>query len=323
MIKEKPTFVKYKRPSLYFHPHIETIAPALTRKIKDFSYTERKRITTLDNDFLDLDLVKNGSDAVVILSHGLEGSSARPYIRGMARAVSKAGFDVIAWNYRGCSEEMNRQLRFYHSGATEDLQLIVDFALENDYRSIHLIGFSLGGNITLKYVGEQGSNVNPQIESAVAFSVPLDLHTSCLQISKPGNFLYAKRFLKNLKAKITEKAHLMPGKIDTAPLPKLRTLIDFDDCYTAPIHGFKDAVTYYHECSSLRFVDNVRVPTLIVNALNDPFLSKECYPLTRWKDHAYITFEAPKQGGHVGFTEFRNDGIFWSEKRAISFIKTS
>ncbi|MEM6523734.1 MAG: alpha/beta fold hydrolase [Bacteroidota bacterium] len=315
--------MKYKRPSFYFHPHIETIAPALTRKIKDFSYSERKRINTPDDDFLDLDLVNDGNESVVILSHGLEGNSTRPYIKGMARALSKAGFDVVAWNYRGCSEEINRQLRFYHSGATDDLQLIIDFAIESGYQSIHLIGFSLGGNITLKYMGEQGIHVNSYIQSAVAFSVPLDLHTSCIQISKPGNFLYAKRFLKNLKAKVKAKAQVMPDKIDTRPLPKLKALIDFDDCYTAPIHGFKDAVTYYHKCSSIRFVDNIRVPSLIVNALNDPFLSKECYPVSRFNDHDYVTFETPQQGGHVGFTEFKTDGIFWSEKRAVNFIKAN
>lgn len=313
--------MKYKRPPLYFHPHIETIAPALLRKIKDFAYSGRKRISTPDNDFLDLDLVQNGSKSVAILSHGLEGNSSRPYILGMARAVNQVGHDVIAWNYRGCSEEVNRQLRFYHSGATDDLQVIIDYALELGYESIHLIGFSLGGNITLKYLGEQSAGVNASIKSAVAFSVPLDLYTSCVQISKPGNFMYAKRFLRSLKEKIRIKALSMPDKIDTRPLKGLKTLIDFDDHYTAPIHGFKDAVTYYHDCSSIRFVDYINTPTLVVNALNDPFLSKECYPVDRLREHEFVTFETPDQGGHVGFTELKSDGIYWSEKRAVNFIK--
>ncbi|MEM9857038.1 MAG: alpha/beta fold hydrolase [Bacteroidota bacterium] len=312
--------MKYKRPALYFHPHIETIAPALTRKVKDFSFSERQRVTTPDGDFLDIDLVKNDRSSVVILSHGLEGNSSRPYILGMARAASIAGHDVMAWNYRGCSEEMNRKLRFYHSGATDDLQLIIDHAFKSGYRSIHLIGFSLGGNITLKYLGEQSSGVNSSIKSAVTFSVPLDLHSSCIQISRPGNFLYAKRFLKNLKAKIRAKAELMPDKIDTRPLEDIKTLIDFDDNYTAPIHGFKDAVDYYTQCSSIHFLDKISTPTLIVNALNDPFLSKECYAGEKLIKHKFITFEAPEQGGHVGFTELKNDGIFWSEKRAMKFI---
>ncbi|MEO1098627.1 MAG: alpha/beta fold hydrolase [Bacteroidota bacterium] len=260
---------------------------------------------------------------MAILSHGLEGNSTRPYILGMARAVANSGYDVLAWNYRGCSEEMNRKLRFYHSGATDDFQVIIDHALKIGYTSIHLIGFSLGGNITLKYLGEQGRGVNSSIKSAVAFSVPLDLYTSCIQISKPGNFLYAKRFLRNLKEKIRIKARSMPDKIDTSPLKGLKTLIDFDDHYTAPIHGFKDAVTYYHDCSSIRFVDDIEIPTLIVNALNDPFLSKECYPVDRLREHEFVTFEAPGQGGHVGFTELKSDGIYWSEKRAVNFIKTN
>lgn len=315
--------MKYKRPSLYFHPHIETIAPALLRKIKNFSYSERQRISTPDNDFLDIDLLKNGNTSVAILSHGLEGNSTRPYILGMARAVVNSGYDVLAWNYRGCSEEMNRKLRFYHSGATDDLQVIIDHALKTGYTSLHLIGFSLGGNITLKYLGEQGKGVNSSIKSAVTFSVPLDLHTSCIQISKPGNFLYAKRFLRNLKKKIRIKARSMPDKIDTGPLKGLKTLIDFDDHYTAPIHGFKNAVTYYHDCSSIRFVDDIKIPTLIVNAMNDPFLSKECYPFDQLHEHQFVTFEAPDQGGHVGFTELKSDGIYWSEKRAVNFIKAN
>lgn len=313
--------MKYKRPKLYIHPHIETIAPALLRKIRDFEYSERVRIDTPDNDFLDLDLLKNGNRSVIILSHGLEGNSTRPYILGMARAVSKAGFDVIAWNYRGCSNEINRQLRFYHSGATDDLQVVIDFALASGYGNIYLIGFSLGGNITLKYLGEQGQGVSPSIRSAVAFSVPLDLYTSCIQISRPSNFMYAQRFLRNLKEKVRLKAAQLPGKIDIKPLKKIKTILDFDDHYTAPIHGFKNALNYYHECSSIRFVDGIKVPTLIVNALNDPFLSKECYPVDRLKDHKLVTFETPDQGGHVGFTEYGSDGIFWSEKRAIDFIQ--
>ncbi len=312
--------MEYRHPPLYFHPHIETIAPALLRKIKGFAYTRRERIDTPDDDFLDLDFVENKNDEVVILSHGLEGNSTRPYILGMARALARENFDIIAWNYRGCSEEMNRQLRFYHSGATDDLQLVINHALIKDYKKIHLLGFSLGGNITLKYLGEQGAQLNPAIQTGVAFSVPLDLHSSCIKISTPGNFIYAKRFLRHLKEKVRIKSRMMPEQLDARPLKNIKTLIDFDDQYTAPIHGFKDAVEYYNACSSIHFLNTIKTPTLIVNAQNDPFLSNQCYPVKPLEKHRYVNLEIPKRGGHVGFTEFTSDGIYWSEKRALGFI---
>ena len=313
--------MQYQAPALYFHPHIETIVPALLRKVKDFNYTHQERIFTPDDDFLDIDLVLKGNKDVVILSHGLEGNSKRPYMTGMARAFDRAGYDVMAWNYRGCGEEMNKQLRFYHSGATDDLALIIDHALNKGYEQVHLVGFSLGGNITLKYLGETGSAAQGRITSAVVFSVPLNLHTSCIQISRPSNFMYAQRFLNNLKEKIRTKARLIPNQLDTSLLGNIKTLIEFDDHYTAPLHGFINAIHYYESCSSINFVQDIAVPTLIVNAANDPFLSDDCYPAGMLSHHAVVSFQSPKRGGHVGFTEFNKEGLFWSEKRAVSFVK--
>ncbi|TRX52406.1 alpha/beta fold hydrolase [Fulvivirga sp. M361] len=310
----------YKPPLFYFHPHLETIVPALFRKIRDFDYTLRERINTPDDDFLDIDMHQSDSKEVVILSHGLEGNSTRPYILGMARAFSKKGYDVMAWNYRGCSEEMNKRLRFYHSGATDDLGLIIDHALNKGYAKIHLVGFSLGGNLTLKYLGEQGEQFHRKIASAVVFSVPLDLHKSCLQISKRNNFMYAQRFLKNLKNKVKIKALLMPDSLNTDALKNIKTLIDFDDHYTAPLHGFENAIHYYQSCSSIYYLDNIQLPTLIVNAVNDPFLSEECYPKEQLKSHAYVTLETPDYGGHVGFTNINKNGLYWSEQRALDFV---
>ncbi len=312
--------MQYQAPALYFHPHIETIAPALLRKVKDFGYTHQERIPTPDDDFLDIDLVLRGNKRVVIISHGLEGNSKRAYVTGMARAFDRAGYDVMAWNYRGCSEEMNKQLRFYHSGATDDLSLIIDHASGKAYEYIHLVGFSLGGNLTLKYLGEMGKQAIGKIASAVAFSVPLNLHTSCIQISRPSNFMYALRFLNDLKEKIRNKAQLMPNQLDTSPLNGIKTLQDFDDHYTAPLHGFINAIHYYESCSSINFVQDIGIPTLIVNAMNDPFLSEDCYPMDMLRDHPVVHFQSPKRGGHVGFTEFNKDGLFWSEKRAVRFV---
>ncbi|ELR68255.1 Hydrolase, alpha/beta fold family [Fulvivirga imtechensis AK7] len=312
--------MNYEPPLAYFSSHIETIFPALFRKVKDIKY-QRERIDTPDDDFLDLDWLRKDSKKLVIISHGLEGNSTRPYIKGMARAFFRYGYDVLAWNFRGCSDEINKQLRFYHSGATDDLNLVVDHASQKGYKDICLIGFSLGGNLTLKYVGEQGPEIKNTISKAVAFSVPLDLYSSCIKISESSNFIYSRRFLNNLKAKVLLKAQTMPGKLGTGALSKIKTIQDFDDHYTAPLHGFKNALDYYNACSSINFLKNISIPTLIVNAKNDPFLSQQCYPHEMLKGHPCITFEAPERGGHVGFTEFNKEGLYWSEKRALSFAE--
>jgi uncharacterized protein len=307
--------LNYKRPSLLFSGHLETIYPALFRTI-ELPY-KRERIPTPDGDFLDLDWIKNNSKKLVIISHGLEGNSSRAYMKGMAKAFSEKGFDVIAWNFRGCSAEMNKLLRFYHSGATDDLDSVVRHAQRNGYTEIYLIGFSLGGNLTLKYLGERNSST--EITKAVVFSTPLDLHTSCLKISKPGNVIYSARFLKSLKNKIIQKSKLIPG-LDLKGIERIDTLISFDDRYTAPLHGFDSALDYYNKCSSIHFIESITLPTLIVNAQNDPFLSELCYPISEVKNHPWVKFENPQFGGHVGFAQFNKNGLYWSEERALSFL---
>ena len=311
----------YKAPSLLFNAHLETIYPALFRKVTAPDYT-RERIVTPDNDFLDLDWLAIGSSHLVIISHGLEGNTSRAYVRGMALACYKAGYDALTWNFRGCSDEMNHQLRFYHSGATDDLETVIRHALAKGiYQHISLIGFSLGGNLTLKYLGERGDSVLSAIKSAVTFSVPMDLHTGCLKISTPSNWLYAQRFLKSLKAKVRAKSGKMKG-LNVSGIDKINTLLEFDNRYTAPIHGFRDAIHYYHECSSVNYVQKIEIPTLIVNAKNDPFLSKECYPSEVLKNHPNVKLEIPEQGGHVGFSLFGQNGVYWSELRTLEFLQS-
>jgi uncharacterized protein len=307
--------MNYQRPSFLFSAHLETIYPSLLRHVSLPPYT-RERIATPDHDFLDLDWLTSGGDTVVIISHGLEGDSHRPYVTGMGRAFHQAGYDVLAWNYRGCSGQLNLQRRFYHSGATDDLDLVVQHA-SRKYERIILIGFSLGGNLTLKYLGEQP--LHTTIHKAVVFSVPLHLHSSCLQISTPGNWLYAQRFLKSLKKKVLDKAAVR-SDIDVAPLSSIKTLIEFDNHYTSKVHGYRDAVDYYTQCSALYFLPAITVPTLIVNAANDPFLSTECFPTEKVSAHSFIKLEIPRHGGHVGFAQFNKKGLFWSEERALAFV---
>jgi predicted alpha/beta-fold hydrolase len=305
----------YQQPAVLFNRHLETIYPAIFRKVHSIDY-QRERISTPDNDFLDLDWLRKGSRKLVVISHGLEGNTHRAYVKGMAKAFYDQGFDALAWNYRGCSQEMNRQLRFYHSGATDDLDLVVTHASKN-YDEIYLIGFSLGGNLTLKYVGERRDQINPTIKKASAFSVPIHLHSSCIQISKPGNWLYTDRFLKSLQAKVAAKSKQMNG-LDLSHFKKIKTLMDFDECYTAPIHGFASAIDYYQKSSAINFLNGIRIPTLLVNAQNDPFLSNECF--LKSNDNPYLKFESPQYGGHVGFSLFDKSGLYWSELRALDFI---
>ncbi len=306
----------YLPPFFLFNPHLETIFPALIRRVSIDAYI-RERIATPDDDFLDLDWLRQGSDKVVIISHGLEGNSKRAYIKGMAKALHANGFDVVAWNFRGCSEEMNRQLRFYHSGATDDLHTVVTHVAEKNYASISFVGFSLGGNLTLKYLGER--EPHKLVDKAVVFSAPLDLKTTCEKISLPSNRIYANRFLRSLKRKVLVKSrtHL---ELATDRLANIKTLIEFDDQYTAPLHGFDGAVDYYNKCSSINFLRDITTPTLIVNTLNDPILSRACFPSSVTEGHPFVKLQVLARGGHVGFTQFNKNGLYWSEERAVHFF---
>ncbi|RAV98597.1 YheT family hydrolase [Pseudochryseolinea flava] len=308
----------YQPPTILFNAHLETIFPSLLRKVS-FQQAQRERIVTPDNDFLDLDWYRQNSKKLLIISHGLEGNSTRTYVLGLARAGYLAGFDILAWNFRGCSGEINKQLRFYHSGATDDLLTIVNHA-RLQYNEIYLAGFSLGGNLTLKFLGEPVDHSH--IKKAVVFSVPLNLHTSCQRIGERSNWIYERRFLNSLKKKVLAKAKFYP-ELDTRKLMAITDLKTFDDQYTAPLHGFKDAIAYYEACSSLYFLKHINIPTLIVNAKNDPFLSSDCFPEDILTDHPVVTLETPIFGGHVGFAQFNKNGLYWSEERAIKFFTQS
>jgi predicted alpha/beta-fold hydrolase len=319
----------YSPPLALVGGHLQTLYGTLFRHI-DFSYDRRERIDTPDGDFLDLDWATARSatrpDAarrVAIITHGLEGSTDGQYVRGMARALARRGWDVCAWNLRGCSGEPNRQPATYHSGKTEDLMSVIDHVHAQGYDETALVGFSLGGNLTLKYLGEQGSTLPPQIRGAATFSVPVDLKASSHQIGRVTNWHYTQYFLRSLQAKIHQKAEQHPDTVSTAPLRDIRTLRDFDDAYTAPLNDFGDADTYYRAASSRPLLPDIQVPTLLVNAANDPFLADTCYPTESATDHPYLTLDVPDQGGHVGFVQFNAAGEYWSERRAASFLATA
>ncbi len=278
---------------------------------------------TPDDDFLDLDWSLNQGRKLLIISHGLEGSSHRGYVMGMVKTFNQPEWDVLAWNYRGCSGEINRQLRFYHSGATDDLRLVVDHAMQSRrYEAIYLLGFSLGGNLTLKYLGEDVAKVPDIIHKAIVFSVPLDLHGSAIQLSHGVNLMYSQRFLRKLKKKVRQKARLFPKAFDLELLAGIKGLMEFDDAITAPLHGFKDSVDYYQQCGAIRFLTDIATPSLIVNAHNDPFLSKGCYPHQELKQHPSVRLSAPSKGGHVGFRNTHGAWRYSSEQIAWEYLNS-
>ncbi|MEH0019803.1 MAG: alpha/beta fold hydrolase [Desulfobacter sp.] len=308
----------YHPPLLLGNGHLQTIFPVLFRKIRDVTYT-RERISTPDNDFLDLDWSRIHSDRLAVISHGLEGDTSRAYVQGMVRAVNQGGWDALAWNYRGCSGEPNTQLRSYHNGATDDLSLVINHAASTGrYTEIALIGFSLGGNLTLVHLGRD--RVNPIVSKAIVFSVPCDLEASAAVLARPANTIYMKRFLVLLHQKIRDKMKRMPGVIDDKGYDAIKTFKEFDDRYTAPIHGFRDARDYWTKCASRQFIPSIKIPTLIINAVNDPFLPKECFPVTEAGYNANVTLKMPKSGGHVGFIAFNRERVYWSEHQVTCFL---
>ena len=309
------------KPSLVFrNGHFSTIYSGLVRRVQGL-VQERERIELEDGDFMDLDwsFAKSGANKVVILLHGLEGNGQRPYITGSSKVFNQYGVDACAVNFRGCSGETNRLYRSYHSGATEDLNTVVLHILGmHKYREIYIKGFSLGGNMALKYIGELRS-LRPEIKAVIAVSAPCNLHSSLVELLKPKNFLYAKRFKNYLVAKLRAKQLLFPELITDSDIKRVKTLKDFDDIYTSKAHGFIDAMDYYHQCSCLQFLNNIRIPSLILNATNDSFLGPECYPYSEAQNNPNIYLETPNHGGHVGFHGAQNH--YYNEKRALNFIE--
>lgn len=278
----------------------------------------RERIELPDGDFLDADWVENQSRRLAIFTHGLEANSANHTIRTTSALLKDAGWDSLAWNFRGCGGEINRLPRFYHSGDTADLAFLVERAASR-YESIALVGFSLGGNVTLKYLGEAAPH--PSVKAAVAISVPADLASSARVLdTRLLNRIYLGRFIKSLVKKVKSKAPLFPEAFDLAGIDTIRSFREFDDRFTARIHGFRDAEDYWTRSSSRQFLPAISLPTLLVNALDDPFLGAESFPFEEAAQNPHLVFECPRHGGHIGFMD---DAGFWCEKRIVEFLNSA
>lgn len=315
------TALDYKPPLWLRNGHVQSIWPTLFRKV-GIATPSREVLSTEDNDELHLDWYRQGSDRLMVISHGLEGHSRRPYVQGLAKAMMSEGWDVLAWNFRSCGGVMNHQPRFYHSGATCDLSHVVDHGLASGYTSLGLSGFSMGGNLTLLYLAEQGEQIDSRICGGIGFSVPCDLAGSADTLALPSRKIYMQRFLKDLKTKMEEKSRRFPELIDTAGFEHIQTFHQFDDRYTAPLHGFRDAQDYWRSCSALWRLKDIRVPALMVNAADDPFLSQQCFPQDPSVLGTHTSAEFPRWGGHVGFVDGGQTGMYWSERRAVAHFAT-
>lgn len=313
-------------PSGYHHApfhlrtgHWETIFPAIVRRIRGVNY-QRDRLELADGDFLDLDWIKNGNKKLSILVHGLEGNTDRHYMKGMAKYLSNNQHDVLAMNCRSCSEEMNRHLRLYNHGEIGDLGEVIDYAVQKyAYQEVYLVGFSMGGSIILNYLGQHGSTVPSLLKAAATFSVPTDLHGSVRILDDPKLSFYRKRFHRMLTDKIKKKALQYPDQIDITGIGTFEKWSDFDDRYSAPINGYKDAKDFYTQGSANNFIADISIPTLLVNSLNDPILTPSCFPRDLAKNHPYFHLEITERGGHVGFS-WPGKKFAWSEWRALDFF---
>lgn len=312
---------KYKAPLLFRNYHVSTIYASAIRKVPRPPFS-RERLELPDGDFLDIDWSSNAAGdkrRVVIILHGLEGNSTRPYVMGMTNHFNSNGWDVAAVNLRGCSGEINRLYRSYNAGASEDLEQVVNHILSKKiYTEAALTGFSLGGNLMLKYLGED-RKLPAQIKAAVAISAPCDLYRSLLKLQEPQNFIYSRRFVNKLKKQLMLRREKFPERITRSQIDSCRTLYSIDDLYTGKAHGFKDARDYYDKSSSLNFIPGIKVPTLLLNAKNDAFLSKNSSPAEMAKNNPHFYLEMPKYGAHVGFLQ--NKPFTYAEERAVEFIQ--
>lgn len=318
-----PIFSSSFLPTIPFrNGHFNTMYRPLF--MKDKAIYSRKRITTWDYDFFDLDFSFVGSNTLVLLIHGLEGSSESKYMASTTNYLNNKGLDTVCFNLRGCSGEDNLLLATYHSGKTEDVDFVINHLLDNyNYENIVIVGFSLGGNLTLKYIGEKGEKISHIVKGGIAVSVPVDIASAEKEMDKLKNKLYMEMFFKTMKNKVLEKAHKFPEyKLDKDKLFKATRFKHLEYLYTAPVFGFKSPEDYWKKASSKPFLSRIKKPTLLINAKDDTFLSKECYPYKEAENSDFFYFEETKFGGHVGFmTSFKPKENNWLEQRIARFIK--
>lgn len=305
------------------NPHLQTLWPHLFRRSIRKLNTRRERLELPDGDFLDLDWLgaENNGAPIVIIMHGFEGSINSHYAKGLMYELSQQGWRAVFMHFRGCSGDHNRLSRAYHSGETTDVQYVVKTLLKREPNApVAAIGFSLGGNVLLKWLGETGEK-NPLI-AAIAISVPFDLTVAVVRINQGFSRIYQKYLLNCACRKLKDKYTSNPGPVNIACFEKIKTIHDFDDCVTAPLHGFANADEYYRKSSSRQYLRGIKVPTLLIHAKDDPFMTADVLP-TEDEVPSPVMLEVSDGGGHVGFVSgnFPWRPEYWLEKRVPLFLQ--
>jgi len=308
--------------------HLQTLWGKLVRRAPRVD-TRVERWTTPDGDEVELRRLDASSTSVdtprLLLLHGLEGTIDSVYVVGTLAEARARGWAADVLIFRTCNGEMNRARRMYHSGETTDLDLVVRRLIaEHPAQPLVAAGFSLGGNVLLKWLGELGGSAPPQLVGAAAVSVPFDLERGSRHIERGFARVYGRHFLRTLRAKARAKLELFPGLFDARSLDRARTLYDFDDSVTAPVHGFDDARDYYSRSSSIRFLASIRRPTLLLSARNDPFLPQQVldHVAEVAADNKCLDIEFHELGGHVGFVSGFNPfrPRYYAEWRVVDFL---
>lgn len=303
--------------------HLQTIY-AYARAANQLIHYRRERWETPDGDFIDLDWLDSGNDEakLLVLFHGLEGSSRSHYALSIMALAQQQGWRGVVPHFRGCSGEANRLPRSYHSGDIPEIDWILSrLKEENPQCAIYVAGVSIGGNMLLNWLGEMGEAAGAIVQRVVAISTPVDLSAAARVLDVGSRkAIYTRCFLNSLKPKVLAKIAAHRLKIDPARVHACSTFREIDDLYTAPIHGFKDALDYWTRASSKPWLKHIRVPTLLINARNDPFLPVAALPHYREVSDA-VTLEFPYSGGHVGFVSAEiNGSLDWLSRRILSFI---
>ncbi|MFP4080785.1 MAG: hydrolase [Ectothiorhodospira sp.] len=290
--------------------HLQTIVPALLRPRVQLPL-RRERLELPDGDFLDLDWAPPAEGPVILLLHGLEGSSRSPYAAGLMRCLHQSGFQGLTLHFRGCSGEPNRLARSYYAGDTGDIRHVVEVLKRRlPDRPLGAVGVSLGGNALLKWLGECGEAT--PLTAAAALSVPFDLDDAARRMEQGASRLYQRYLLTRLKRALARKARRMPLPVDPAAARRAHTFRTFDDAVTAPLHGFTGVDDYYARCSCRPYLQGIRTPTLILHARNDPFMTPRVIP-TMPELSGTVRLELTDVGGHAGFVE--GWGRYWHERR--------
>jgi len=317
----------YRAPKWLPGGHAQTIYPLLI-KPEPLPY-QRERWETPDGDFIDLDwntapkpLATDDATPLVTLFHGLEGNSNSHYAISLMRALSAIGWGGVVVHFRGCSGEINRLPRAYHSGDTEEIDWVLQrLQLHHPLRPLYAVGVSLGGNALLKWLGEREFHAVDRLRGAAAISAPVDLTACGHHLARGFNRLYTRHFLQTLKQNAIAKLQRFPGLFDEQRMLAAANLHQFDDIVTAPLHGFSSADDYWRRASSKPWLPHIRLPTLMLNAQNDPFLPARALPL-RDQVSPKVKLELPRQGGHVGFVSGSLPGrLDWLPQRILHFFQ--